>query len=108
MPGIPGQMAGAYFVTRTKSPLKYEVTEQNFNIDQTNGLRTDKRVVLTVTKSKKLYTDKLRLVEYYDAEKDLHLVFLSNNFEISALEIASLYKNRWQIKVFFYAEHIVM
>jgi hypothetical protein len=95
------QMAGAYFVTRAKSPLKYQVIEQNFNIDQTTGLRTDKTVVLTVIKSKKLYPDKLRLVEYYDAEKDLHLVFLSNNFEVSALEIARLYKNRWQIEVFF-------
>jgi len=95
------QMAGAYFVTRAKSPLKYEVIEQNFNIDQTTGLRTDKTVVLTIKKSKKLYPDKLRLVEYYDAEKDLHLVFLSNNFEVSALEIARLYKNRWQIEVFF-------
>jgi hypothetical protein len=95
------QMAGAYFVTRAKSPLKYLVIEQNFNIDQTIGLRTDKTVVLTVTKSKKLYPDKLRLVEYYDTEKDLHLVFLSNNFEVSALEIARLYKNRWQIEVFF-------
>ena len=65
------------------------------------GLRTDKTIVLTVVKSKKFYPDKLRLVEYYDAEKDLHLVFLSNNFEVSALEIAWLYKNRWQIEVFF-------
>lgn len=95
------QIAGAYFVTRAKSPLKYQVIEQNFNIDQTTGLRTDKTVVLTITKSKKLYPDKLRLVDYYDAEKDLHLVFLSNNFEVSALEIARLYKNRWQIEVFF-------
>lgn len=95
------QMADAYFVTRAKSPLKYQVIEQNFNIDQITGLRTDKTVVLTVKKSKKLYPDKLRLVEYYDAEKDLHLVFLSNNFEVSALEIARLYKNRWQIEVFF-------
>jgi len=95
------QMTEAYFVTRAKSPLKYKVTEQNFNIDQTTGLRTDKTIVLTVAKSKKLYPGKLRLVEYYDAEKDLHLVFLSNNFEVSALEIARLYKNRWQIEVFF-------
>jgi len=95
------QMAGAYFVTRAKSPLKYEVIEQNFNINQTTGLRTDKTVVLTIKKSKKLYPDKLRLVEYYDEEKDLLLVFLSNNFEVSALEIARLYKNRWQIEVFF-------
>ena len=95
------QMVDAYFVTRAKSSLKYELIEQNFNIDETTGLRTDKTVVLAVAKSKKLYPEKLRLVEYYDAEKDWYLVFLSNNFEVSALEIARLYKNRWQIELFF-------
>jgi IS4 transposase len=43
----------------------------------------------------------LRLVEYYDDEKKTLLVFLSNNFEVSAMEIAYLYRNRWQIEVFF-------
>jgi hypothetical protein len=95
------QASGAYFVTRAKSPLKYNVTGQNFNIDQTTGLRADKTVILTVPKSKKLYPEKLRLVDFYDAEKDWNLVFLSNNFEVSALEIARLYKNRWQIELFF-------
>jgi IS4 transposase len=95
------QMEDAFFVTRAKSSLKYEVIEQNFNIDQTTGLRSDRTIALTVAKSKKLYPDKLRLVEYYDTEKELLLVFLSNNFEVSALEIARLYKNRWQIEVFF-------
>ena len=95
------QKEDAFFVTRAKSSLKYQIIEQNFNIDQTSGLRADKTILLTVAKSKKLYPEKLRLVEYYDAEKDLPLVFLSNNFEVSALEIAKLYKNRWQIEVFF-------
>ena len=95
------QKADAFFVTRAKSSMKYEVIEQNFNIDLTTGLRTDKTVVLTVASSKKLYPEKLRLVEYYDTEKDWLLVFLSNNFEVSALEIARLYKNRWQIELFF-------
>jgi len=95
------QMEDAFFVTRAKSSLKYEVIEQNFNIDQTAGLRSDRTIALTVAKSKRLYPDQLRLVEYFDTEKDLLLVFLSNNFEVSALEIARLYKNRWQIEVFF-------
>jgi IS4 transposase len=64
-------------------------------------LSADKTVVLTGHKSKKLYPDKLRLVEYYDSEKDVPLIFLSNNFEVTALEIAYLYKNRWQVEVFF-------
>jgi len=95
------QMLEAFFVTRAKTSLKYEVIEQNFNIDPTTGLRSDKTIVLTVAKSKRLYPEQLRLVEYYDTEKDLFLVFLSNNFDVSALEITRLYKNRWQIEVFF-------
>jgi hypothetical protein len=93
--------AGAFFVTRAKSPIKYDVIEQNFNIDVTTGLRTDRTVVLTGYKSKTLYPEKLRLVEFYESEKDVLLVFLTNNFEVTALEIAYLYKNRWQIEVFF-------
>jgi len=95
------EQAGAFFVTRAKSTLKYRITEQNFNIDESTGLRTDKTILLTGYKSKKLYPEQLRLVEYYDNEKEVFLVFLTNNFEVSALEVAYLYKNRWQIEVFF-------
>jgi hypothetical protein len=95
------QQADAFFVTRAKSPLKHSVTEQNFNIDESTGLRTDKTVVLTGYKSKKLYPETLRLVEFFDSEKNILLVFLTNNFEVTALEVAYLYKNRWQIEVFF-------
>jgi hypothetical protein len=91
----------AFFVTRAKSTLKYEVVEQNYNIDETTGLRTDKTIMLTVAKSKKLYPEKLRLVEFHDLEKDNELVFLSNNFDVSAMEIAYLYKNRWQVETFY-------
>jgi IS4 transposase len=93
--------AGAYFVTRAKAPMKYRIVEQNGNIDDSLGLRADKTIVLSGYKSKKLYPENLRLVEYYDSEKDVLLVFLSNNFEATALEIAYLYRNRWQIEVFF-------
>lgn len=95
------QQAEAFFVTRAKITLKYCITEQNFNIDESTGLRTDKTILLTGYKSKKLYPEQLRLVEYYDNEKNVLLVFLTNNFEVSALEVAYLYKNRWQIEVFF-------
>jgi hypothetical protein len=93
--------AGAFFVSRAKDNMRYQIIEQNFNIDQTCGLRADKTVLLTIAKSKKLYPEKLRLVEFYDQTNDELLVFLTNNFEVSALEIALLYQNRWQIEVFF-------
>jgi Domain of unknown function (DUF4372)/Transposase DDE domain len=92
---------GAYFVTRAKSSMQYDIVEQNFNIDDTTGLRADKTVELVVKKSKKLYPDRIRLVEYYDTQNDNYLTFMTNNFEVTALEIANLYKNRWQIETFF-------
>lgn len=91
----------SYFVTRAKSSLKCIIIEQNFNIDENTGLRADKIIELTVVKSKKLYPEKLRLIEYYDAEKDNYLVFMTNNFEVTALEVSYIYKNRWKIETFF-------
>ena len=73
---------------------------QNFNIDQTTGLRADKTVELTIAKSKRLYPKTLRLVEFYDNDSGEMLVFLTNNFDVSALEVARLYQQRWQIEVF--------
>jgi len=93
--------AGAFFVTRAKDSMRYMIVEQNFNIDPATGLRSDKIVELTVPKSKKLYPENLRLVEFYDTENAQLLVFLTNNFRVSAMEIAYLYQNRWQIEVFF-------
>ena len=93
--------AAAFFVTRAKETMRYRVVEQNFNIDETTELRTDRTVELTVVKSKRLYPELLRLIEFYDNESGELLVFLTNNFKVSALEVANLYKNRWQIEVFF-------
>ena len=93
--------AGAYFITRAKVTLNCSVVDQNFNIDERTGLQSDKTITLNGNKSKTLYPENLRLVEYYDEEKDTDLAFLSNNFDASALEIAHLYKKRWKIETFF-------
>jgi hypothetical protein len=93
--------ADAFFVTRAKVTMDYRVLESNFNLDETTGLRGDKIIKLKGPKSKQLYPETLRMVEYYDDEKDLMLTFITNNFEVSSLEIARLYRNRWQIEVFF-------
>jgi hypothetical protein len=91
----------AFFVTRAKKTLKYRVIEKNFNIDELTGLRSDKTILLTGYKSKQYYADKLRLVEYYDYINNVMLLFLTNNFNVSALEVARLYQKRWDIEVFF-------
>jgi hypothetical protein len=93
--------ADAFFATREKETMDYRVIENNFNIDETTGLRGDKIIKLKGPKSKQLYPEPLRMIEYYDDEKDMMLTFITDNFEVSALEVARLYPNRWQIEVFF-------
>lgn len=94
-------VVGAYFITRSKETLDYLVTGWKMNIDESSGILSDKIIKLKGPKSKRLYPDKLRMVEYYDDEKDMVFVFITNNFEVSALDVARLYRNRWQIEVFF-------
>ena len=84
----------AYFVTRAKKNMKYEVIETNYNIDETAGLRGDYTIRLTGYQPKKFYPKPFRLVKNYDLENDEILEFISNNFEISALQIANIYRNR--------------
>ena len=92
---------GAFFISRAKTTMDYSLIESNFNIDESTGLRSDKIIELNGFKSKQLYSEPLRLVEFYDSENDVILTFLTNNFDVSALEVANLYRNRWQIEVFF-------
>ena len=90
----------AFFVIRAKSNLKFKAVAST-KVDKATGLRCDQSIKLLVTKSNKQYPKKLRRIKYYDKEKDLMFVFLTNNFDIEALAITSIYKNRWQIEVFF-------
>jgi hypothetical protein len=92
---------GAFFISRSKSSMDYSILESNYNIDENTGLRSDKIIELNGSKSKQLYPEPLRLVEFYDVENDITLSFLTNNFDITALEVANLYRNRWLIEVFF-------
>ena len=64
---------GAYFITRSKETLDYLVTGWKMNIDESSGILSDKTIKLKGPKSKRLYPDKLRMVEYYDMRKILSL-----------------------------------
>ena len=90
---------GAYFVTRAKAVMRYRIVEtMDSNED---GILADQLVMLTGHKSSRLYPKQLRMVQYRDAETNEKLTFISNNMDISALDIANIYRNRWQIEVFF-------
>jgi hypothetical protein len=91
---------GAFFVIRAKDNFRFRAVESR-RIDKTTGLRCDQSIKLMIYKSSKQYPNKLRRIKYYDQEKGLMLVFLTNNFDIEALEVAAIYKNRWQIEIFF-------
>lgn len=92
--------AESFFVVRAKENLKFRVVTSK-KVDKTTGLRCDQTITLKVKKSKTQYPEKLRRIKYYDEEKNILLVFLTNNFELDPMEIAILYKHRWQIEVFF-------
>lgn len=91
----------AFWITRAKSNMRYEVIETNYNIDEDTGLRGDYTIRLTGPKPKKLYPKDIRMVRYYDAENNEELTFITNQTTIGALQIADLYRNRWQIETFF-------
>jgi len=93
-------LAAAFFVTRSKSGIKFNRLESR-PVDPDTGVRSDQVVWLTNVASVKHYPDKLRRVHYVDAETGKSFVFLTNNFELSALTIAMLYKSRWKVELFF-------
>ena len=90
----------AFFVIRAKDNLKFRRISSK-RVDKTKGLRCDQTIKLTGIKTSTLYPEKLRRIKYSDAENDLLMVFLTNNFDVEALDICLLYKNRWQIELFF-------
>jgi hypothetical protein len=92
--------ASAFFVTRAKSNLKFRRLYSH-PAEKSTGVTCDQTILLTIPKSAGDYPDKLRRVKYYDAETDKTLVFLTNNFLLPAVTIAQLYKQRWQIELFF-------
>ena len=65
------------------------------------GVRSDQTVILSSFESASVYPDPLRKVNYYDAETNKRLRFLTNNFTLPALTIAQIYKQRWQVELFF-------
>ena len=92
--------ASAFFVTRAKINLACRRIYSH-KVDKQSGLRCDQTIKLTTYYSHKAYPAKLRRVKYFDKEQGKTYVFLTNNFEITAMEVALLYKHRWKIELFF-------
>lgn len=92
--------ACAFFVTRAKKNLQFYLRTSR-PVNRSSGVRCDQTIRLTGIRTALRYPDQLRRIAYYDAEKDLRLTFLTNNFSLLPLTIAQLYRVRWQVELFF-------
>ncbi|MBN4054593.1 IS4 family transposase [Nitrospira defluvii] len=92
--------AGAFFVIRDKSNLKYR-RRYSHEVNKCNGVLCDQTIMLTGTRTSKFYPHPLRRIKYHDAKTEKRLNFLTNNFSIPALTVADLYRYRWQVELFF-------
>lgn len=90
----------AFFVTRAKRNFVFKRLYSQ-PVDKSTGVYADQVITATGFYTQKDYPEKLRRIRYLDAEPKKRLVFLTNNFTLSALMIAQLYKCRWQVELFF-------
>lgn len=88
------------FVVRAKKSLRYQHIKSQ-PVDTSSGLRADEVVCLAKDTSYAQYPKRLRRVEFYDEINRLDLVFLTNRWDVPALTIAQIYKQRWQVELFF-------
>ena len=90
---------GVYLVTRQKKNACYTVIERH-SVTRASGITSDQTIRLTGTKAEQCPA-LLRRVGYRDPETGKHYVFLTNAFHLAAKTIATIYKERWQIELFF-------
>lgn len=93
--------AQSFWVARPKENMKFKTLCQMEIDEVTPGIIEDSRIRVTGYKSSRLYPEDMRFVRVYDPDNDTIVDFISNNFEVSALEISNLYRHRWDIEVFF-------
>jgi len=90
----------AFFVTRAKDNMNCRRLYSHA-VDKTKGVIYDQTIRLNGYYAAKDYPEKMRRIKFYDQETGKILIFLTNNSELTANEIAQLYKHRWKIELFF-------
>jgi len=92
--------AKAFFVTRAKRGFQFSVVKSQ-SVEGAAGVICDQIIRLTGAKTRKAYPEYLRRIKYRDPETGRTLIFLTNDFDLPALMIAELYRQRWQVELFF-------
>ena len=90
----------AFFVTRAKDNMNYRRLYSHLK-DIAGGVLYDQSIMLNNYYASKDYPIKMRRIKFQDAQTGKILIFLTNNFDLKATEIAQLYKHRWKIELFF-------
>lgn len=94
------ELAKSYFVTRMKANCDYKIEKELFR-SETKAIRYDGIIRLRSNNRRERYPGQIRRVGYHDNEYDRDYVFITNNLELTAQEIADIYKARWQFELFF-------
>jgi Transposase DDE domain/Domain of unknown function (DUF4372) len=92
--------AGAFLVVRCKEPVSFKVLASR-PVRKADGLKCDQTVGLKSRWSNKSFPEPLRKIRFYDSENKVMLVLLTNNFSLTVEIICQLYKQRWQVELFF-------
>jgi hypothetical protein len=93
-------VAHAFFVTRTKSNMKYHRVYSQ-SVEKSKGIMADQTVALDGFYTSKDYPEHLRRISFCDPDTGKRLVFMTNNFTLAAEIVAALYQKRWQVELFF-------
>lgn len=91
---------GAFFLIRAMKNLNFRRLYSK-KCDRSKGIKCDQIIKLCGYYQSKYYAEKLRRIKFFDAETQKTFVFLTNNFNLPATEIALMYKYRWQVELFF-------
>ena len=91
----------AFFVVREKHKMKFDIIEDKHYDNPATGIMADQIVRFSGSKTKNKYPETIRRVIYYDSIGNRTFVFYTNNTNLSAEDIAELYKNRWSVELFF-------
>jgi hypothetical protein len=94
--------AGVFFVTRMKENAVYDVIEQR-EVPKYRNILSDEILVLTGSQAQNKCSHPLRRIVVWDEENEREIVLLTNHLDFGATTIADIYKERWQIELFFKA-----